>query len=147
MSRYTFFRGVWFAVILFLPSLLLGTPRPATMGQAAERAEPALSDRENRALETRKKQQRLREGAEIVDSVGGFQWVGDRLNFVTEEGEIETKVLENRMMERVVLTLETSTGDLQWSVSGRITEYRGNNYLLLTHVILKGKRNAHHKPF
>lgn len=147
MFRHRFFRAVGFAAILFLPSLLLGTPQPNLGGRLVHGDESKLSDLETRALQQQKKGQRLREGAEVLDTLGGFEWAGDRLNFVAENGQVETKVLENRMMERVVQTLETSTGDLQWSVSGRITEYRGNNYLLLTHVILKGKRTARHTSF
>lgn len=99
------------------------------------------TDMDRQAEELAQKKQRLREGAEIVDEVGTFEWVGDRLSFSADKEKNVFKILENRMMERVVQTQESSTGELVWVVTGTITEYRGNNFLLMRHVTLEGKRN------
>lgn len=100
-----------------------------------------VTDLDQSAQELEKKKNRLREGAKVVDASGTFEWVGDRLSFRGDSEEISLKLLENRMMERVVQTQENSTGELVWIVTGTITEYRGSNFLLLSHVILKGKRH------
>ena len=99
-----------------------------------------MTDRMEKAEEQQKKVKRLREGAEVVDTKGSFEWIGDRLSFQVDGEEVIFKILENRMMERVVQSQETSTGELIWLVSGTVTEYRGGNYLLMTHVVLDGKR-------
>ncbi|MBI1246749.1 hypothetical protein GC197_02755 [bacterium] len=100
------------------------------------------ADRVKQAEEQQKKVKRLREGAEIVDAKGSFEWIGDRLSFQVDGEEVVFKILENRMMERVVQSQEASTGQLVWLVSGTVTEYRGGNYLLITHVVLDGKRGT-----
>jgi len=96
-------------------------------------------DQYNSQLRDQKKN-RLREGASI-NEVGKFDFLGDRLSFMSESSGREMKLLENRMMERVVLAQENATGELIWEVSGTVTEYKGRNFLLLTRVRLKGKRS------
>ncbi|MEW4451963.1 hypothetical protein AB1L30_04680 [Bremerella sp. JC817] len=126
--------------ILGIAALLLAMlilPGAVVSGQ--EGATP-ISDRARMAEEQEKKSKRLREGAEVVDTKGSFEWIGDRLSFNLDGEQVSLKILENRMMERVVQTQESSTGELVWVVTGTVTEYRGGNYLLMTHVVLDGKR-------
>lgn len=119
--------------------LAVATPQNSTV--SAQGGNAPQTDMDRQAEELAQKKQRLREGAEIVDAIGTFEWVGDRLSFSADKEENVFKILENRMMERVVQTQESSTGDLVWVVTGTITEYRGGNFLLMRHVTLEGKRN------
>lgn len=138
-----------FAVRKVLPSLLsifcvvmsclVALSPPERMASAEDNAAP-VTDRMKSAQEQQEKMTRLREGAEIVDSKGTFEWIGDRLSFVPEGEKTVLKILENRMMERIVQAQESSTGELIWIVTGTVTEYRGSNFLLVKHVVLSGKR-------
>jgi hypothetical protein len=47
--------------------------------------------------------------------------------------------LENLNLERVASVINENPEQLQWSVSGTITEYRGANYLLVSRATLKSK--------
>lgn len=127
---------------LLLPCLIIAATTVATVIPGVHGDGPArLTDQAQSAREQKERRNRLREGAEIVDAVGSFEWIGDRLSFVSEDSDSALRILENRMMERVVVTLEGSTGELVWTVNGDVTEYRGSNYLLMSHVKLKGKRS------
>ncbi|MFN3151830.1 hypothetical protein [Bremerella sp.] len=113
---------------------------PPERSIAAEEEAAPITDRMKSAQQLQEKMTRLREGAEVVDSVGTFEWIGDRLSFVPQDEKAVLKVLENRMMERVVQAQESSTGELIWIVSGTVTEFRGGNFLLMKHAVLTGKR-------
>lgn len=113
---------------------------PPEQSAAAEQNAAPVTDRMKSAQQLQEKMKRLREGAEIVDASGTFEWIGDRLSFVQDGEKMVLKILENRMMERVVQAQESSTGELNWVVSGIVTEYRGGNFLLLKHAVLTGKR-------
>ncbi|MEW4561028.1 hypothetical protein AB1K70_00780 [Bremerella sp. JC770] len=120
-------------------SCVVALSPPERAASAEENAAP-VTDRMKSAQLQQEKMKRLREGAEIVDATGTFEWIGDRLSFVQDDGDTVLKLLENRMMERVVQAQESSTGELVWVVSGTVTEYRGGNFLLMKHVVLTGKR-------
>ncbi|MBA2115600.1 hypothetical protein [Bremerella alba] len=126
----------FFCVVM---TCLVAMAPPERAALAEENVAP-VTDRMKSAQQFQEKMKRLREGAEIVDSEGTFEWIGDRLSFVQDGGDTVLKILENRMMERVVLAQESSTGELVWVVSGTVTEYRGGNFLLIKHVVLTGKR-------
>lgn len=127
------------SVFCVVMSCLVAMAPPERAASAEENAAP-VTDRMKSAQQLHDKMKRLREGAEIVDSEGTFEWIGDRLSFLQANDKTVLKILENRMMERVVQAQESSTGELVWVVSGTITEYRGGNFLLMKHVVLTGKR-------
>ncbi len=130
-----------FLSLFCLAAFFLAPFSPLWSNVSAQDSDSTMTDLAKQAEDLFQKKNRLREGAEIVDEVGSFEWIGDRLSFSPEKGGHVFKILENRMMERVVQTQETSTSKLIWVVTGTITEYRGSNYLLMKHVILDGKRN------
>lgn len=127
------------SVFCVVMSCLVAISPPERSASAEEEAAP-ITDRMKSAQQLQQKLTRLREGAEIVDSVGSFEWIGDRLSFVPKDEKMVLKILENRMMERVVQAQEISTGELIWVVSGTVTEFRGGNFLLMKHAVLTGKR-------
>ncbi|MCA9270907.1 MAG: hypothetical protein KDA41_20645 [Planctomycetales bacterium] len=88
---------------------------------------------------------RIREGSELVKQLGHFKSTGDRLTFHPKDSEEKYLGLENLALERIgkVLTDQPDRPEhLTWEVSGVLTEYRGSNYLLVKHAILKKKRVA-----
>jgi len=82
---------------------------------------------------------RLREGTKLQEQVGEFQKTTDRVNFYPKDGQGAIRVLENLAMERVARVLQDSPTPRLWSVSGVITEYRGENFLLITRAVLKAR--------
>jgi hypothetical protein len=80
--------------------------------------------------------QRLREGTHVEKFAGHFKLTGDRVTFIADKGSQRFGGLENLALERVARTVKDSPAKLQWVVSGVITEYRGTNYLLVTHAML-----------
>ncbi len=92
---------------------------------------------------------RQREGSRMDRQQGHFKLTGDRLTFHVSGSEDKYLGLENLAMERiakVVSERHDSPEQLVWEVTGVFTEYRGNNYLLITHAIIRnesaGRRTA-----
>jgi hypothetical protein len=82
-------------------------------------------------------QQRIREGTEIVDHLGCFKIVGDRVLFFSGKDGQRFVGLENLNLERIARDVANRPEPLQWRVSGSVTEFRGNNFLLVERAILK----------
>jgi len=80
---------------------------------------------------------RLREGAKLVDQIGEFQKSGERYNFYPQTAKGVIRVLENLALERVASMLVDDPSPRLWNVSGMVTEFRGENYLLITKAVLK----------
>ncbi|MBX7168356.1 MAG: hypothetical protein K1X74_18620 [Pirellulales bacterium] len=90
-----------------------------------------------RALE-RSEAPLTREGSQVDDIRGNFRHVGERLVFQPQDEIRPLVILENLNAERVTKTLqEAGKSSLPWSVSGTVTEFRGDNYLLLSRAVLK----------
>jgi hypothetical protein len=126
-----FLRAVLVLVTFSSASVCLGEP-PGTV-RASGRT----------STEANKKDMRLREGTKLTTRVGKFQMSGDRVTFSTHQGQTEEsfRVLENLMLERVAFLINEIPGERLWEVSGVITEFRGNNYLLLQRVMLLDSEN------
>ncbi len=117
------------AVVLLAAGMAgIGLPQaPAPGPPPAPRLLPAA---ENSAT-------RVREGTELVDRVGSFQIVGERVVFVAESGSQRFVAMENLNLERIARTVASHPYPLQWKVSGKITEFRGNNFILVERAIGK----------
>ena len=89
---------------------------------------------------------RLREGAEIRDTLGEFYEAGGRIIFRTVDKKITLQVLENLSLERVTRILEETPGQRAWMVTGTITEFREKNYLFVTRAILKARLSSERRP-
>lgn len=89
---------------------------------------------------------RLREGHILTDVQGTFDAAGNRVQFRPADGSSSLRVLENLALERVTRILEETRSDRLWLVSGTVTEYRGENYLLITRVVLTSRSNANVAP-
>jgi len=88
-----------------------------------------------------KASERLREGTRLVEVVGTFQSIGGESVTFTPVGTGTNKdsfrVLENLALQRVSQELEGNKGARQWTVSAEVTEYKGNNYLLLKKIVVR----------
>lgn len=86
-----------------------------------------------------KENQRHREGHALHEALGTFDASGNRVYFRPADGASPVRVLENLALERVTRVLEESRSDRLWTVHGTITEFRGENYLLLTRAVLSSR--------
>ena len=80
---------------------------------------------------------------ERLNRIGRFRTTGDRVAFYSQEDERQFPALENLALERIARAINESSDDLQWSVSGIVTEFRGQNYLLVTRAIRKAEASGH----
>jgi len=121
------------AVVAGVTLVRAQAPAPSQPAQpeAAKSPESASPSHENRF--------RLREGTEIVDKLGLFRMTGDRATFFTEDGTGRYVGLENLNIERISRTISENPEELQWRVTGVITEYRGGNFLLVQRAVLKNR--------
>ncbi len=79
---------------------------------------------------------RIREGTEFNDQAGYFRITGNRVTFFTADGRGRFMGLENLNLERISRAISNNPAQLEWMVSGEITEYRGANFLLVHRAIL-----------
>ena len=83
---------------------------------------------------------RLREGSKIVDEIGHFELQGDRATFISTSSKRKLGCLENLGLERIAQVVsDNAPNQLEWTVNGIVTEYRGSNYVLISEAILKTK--------
>jgi hypothetical protein len=82
---------------------------------------------------------RLREGGEIINQAGYFLTSGGRLAFESADSKTRLIALENHNLEQVAQTITDDASQLEWIVSGTISEYRGANFLLLSRAELKSR--------
>lgn len=78
-----------------------------------------------------------REGSELESVQGHFTVDDDRLTFHSADRRWNIHSLENLALERVAQTISEAQTELQWTVDGRVTEYRGANYLLVTRALVR----------
>lgn len=79
----------------------------------------------------------IREGTQLIDYIGVFMISGDRTIFETVDGKQRFVVLENLNLERVMRMVQDGAGELVWIVDGLVTEYRGDNFLLVKRAVRK----------
>ncbi len=90
--------------------------------------------------------ERQREGVEIVEQAGAFKVTGDRVLFVTAgEPSRSFVVLENLSLERIAREMDEGAETAEWTVSGSVTEFKGANYLIITHAVQKNGRSESKK--
>lgn len=85
---------------------------------------------------------RLREGSELVDQFGHFEAAGERLVFVMAPAGVRLVALENLNLERISRSIAGSPRQLDWLVSGIVTEYRGNRFLLIERAVVTSEARA-----
>ncbi len=90
-----------------------------------------------------KEKSKLREGSKITDRAGKFSQQLERYHFelLDAEGGSFT-LLENQLLERVSSATSNQDENAIWSVTGVITEYNGNRFLLLERAVLKPRKSS-----
>ena len=86
---------------------------------------------------------RYREGDTLNQQRGAFHLAGGRITFHPEGGGA-LRVLENLALERIGNELEKRP-DREWIAGGKVTEYRGGNYLLVSRAVQR-RRNSRTQP-
>lgn len=87
-------------------------------------------------------EKRLREGSLLTDQAGHFRTTGDRVVFSASDGKMSMVCLENLNLERIARAITDNSEQLEWRVSGVLTEYGGANYLLVERAILKSRADS-----
>jgi hypothetical protein len=124
-------RGAMVVIALAMCGSLLAAESPSV--RVPSRDLPAKSSNPKTAGK-----QKLREGGKIADARGRFELAGERIAFYPADGSETLPVLENLALERTMQIIQDSRGKQEWIVSGMITEFRGNNYLLLSKAVMRG---------
>jgi hypothetical protein len=140
--------GLMCAGALLLGVVLAGASTSITNeNAAASPAESASNSSAAPAGEEREKSARIREGDELVEQTGKFGMSGNRVVFIAKEGQRQFIALENLSLERVANIIDGNPAPLEWIVSGKISQYRGVYYLLLSHARHKSpSQSAESKP-
>ena len=74
----------------------------------------------------------IREGAILPDLMGTFRIVGERMHFVEQDSSNRAfRCLENLMLQRVHQVIGDEPNETAWIVNGKVTEFRGENFLLI----------------
>lgn len=131
-------RGRWSRVITL--GVLLGTAMSWGAAQQSESVRRSGSAAIDAALKDSSEVtvRRLREGTVLSQQLGEFNEQAGRIAFQLKDQETELVVLENLALERVWKMLRRARGR-SWVVSGTVTEYRGENYLLLERAVLRAR--------
>ena len=79
----------------------------------------------------------LREGTRIVNQPGYFRISGDRLVFFSTQQNTRYVTLENLNLERIAAAMADQPRQRKWKVTGTMTEYHGDNYLLVEKAVLE----------
>lgn len=85
---------------------------------------------------------RLREGTRLAEMVGTIVQNGNRYQFLDEKQGQPLTLLENLALERVLRIQQAYFGTIRWQISGTVTEFRGQNYLLLERAMLRRVEKA-----
>lgn len=83
----------------------------------------------------------------MVDHLGYFHSTGDRIVFFSSKHDTRYIVLENLNLERIVNALADQPSRRKWKVTGTLTEYHGDNFLLVEKATLESWGSAiRHTP-
>jgi hypothetical protein len=90
---------------------------------------------------------RWREGSKLIDMAGKFKTSGERVAFHSADGKLRFPCLENLNSERVArIVAESPPESLDWIVQGTLTEFRNENYLLLTQAVISSRTTPGPRP-
>ncbi|MDR3110796.1 MAG: hypothetical protein LBU65_14095 [Planctomycetaceae bacterium] len=80
---------------------------------------------------------RIREGTELNGEKVFFRQNGTRtVLYFVNNNQRRYACLENLTLERVLKSIETKPEHKFWKVNGKFTEFRGENYILLTRAVV-----------
>lgn len=125
--------------VVGIAALLAAQPestRGGPLGLDSRLSPPDANDDRQSTAKTR-----LREGMHLSEAPGHFESAADVPVFVDVDGRRLTG-LENLNLQRIVRTLLAAEDptNLQWKVTGTITEYEGRNYILIERAVYTPSR-------
>ena len=88
-----------------------------------------------------------REGTQLREERGRFEFNGDRITFIAAESQTRFVGLENLNLQRIAQILGGSADSLEWTVNGVITEFQGTNFLLVTRATRATATTARRRSF
>lgn len=109
--------------LLLLCGLALTASAPHSLGIEATPLRPQAADSHPAELS--------REGTRIAGLVGSFREISRRWTFMADDGKTAYRLLENQSLERICRAVAEDPQDTRWKVSGVLTEFMDENYLLL----------------
>ena len=138
-------RTCYFALAALLAVAAISIQRTAAReGYSARGQSRGLRRTEGSTIETGQQEtRRLREGTIITDQSGFFREDGDGATFVADSSDVSSKLelgaLPNLNLERVVRLLKNAEepSSVRWSVTGQVTEFAGQNFLLISRAVYK----------
>jgi len=96
----------------------------------------ASADERPNLKEMNEEKSLIREGTSLAEARGRFKPFNERFVFIDESTGKPLTCLENLMLQRIHSFLKDDEGGRQrWSVSGKITEFNGENFLWLDRAI------------
>ena len=107
------------------PGRFPARPLRRRVSPPATDARPADAGREDNLGQLR------REGTQLRDERGQFALNGTRVIFVSADDKTRFVGLENLALQRISQLVGGEFNDVEWIVSGLVTEYQGANYLLI----------------
>jgi len=126
--------GLMVVAVIAAPALSQESPPGVPpYGYRAEPMDDSGGDDANRSG-------RMREGAEFT-GYGFFRATGDRVTFYDDAGNVRFRGLENLTLERIGRAIEETPTQVRWKVKGVITEFRGANFLLVTHAVMQTRND------
>lgn len=79
---------------------------------------------------------RLREGTALRGLIGTIRLVGERWTLFLTQRDERYILLENLALERILRTNASFNEAPDWTVDGTVTEFRGQNYLLIEKALI-----------
>lgn len=129
------------AVVALLAAFALIYPasRAAEDSIAPPASRPSAAPQSTSRIDGFQNNGRWREGTRLVNIRGRFRVAGERVQFTSEDEALRFACLENLAAERVGRIVSESPENPFWIVNGNVTEFRGENYLLLTQAVIQAR--------
>ena len=130
------------AAVVCTCSVLHGQPFGLNKNEGSGTREP-LKRHSSKSIANEADEFGLREGTEPTNFDGYFTITGNRITFYPKDLQVRFRSLANLALKRVARVLGDSNnpGRLKWSVDGVITEYQGENYLMITRAAITSRHS------
>ena len=107
----------------------------ANLGGSSLHSHATMADDRPSLTQMSKLESLSREGSALAEVKGRFRKQGDRFLFVEEGTPKPIKCLENLCLQRVASNQQDDDRKVVWLVSGKLTEFNNENYLILDKAV------------
>ncbi|MCA9194787.1 MAG: hypothetical protein KDB03_23610 [Planctomycetales bacterium] len=118
-------------------SCMLAAGIASNMTAGASENGVGKAEQEENSVDEEKKV--MREGTRIESQVARCQLSGERLVLSFESFQVIA--LENLATQRMLKAMNDDPNDVQWQITGEVTEFQGQNYLYVHRVTRASKSN------